>query len=111
MEYYSFFYLLPDWFCRIAIGRIECVVVAVGTAAGSFGPVPVRTGKAGIQGNFLHPSAEQLFDVFGVGVNAPLVVPGELMICRHLAENLAGQRYRFTILSFNMAYGVHFFNT
>ena len=50
----TFLQLLRDAFLRLAVGRVECLVVTIGTTAESFAPVPVGTAESGIDGYFLH---------------------------------------------------------
>jgi hypothetical protein len=77
MKIYSFLNLLCKGFPGIAIGWIKTTIVAIRAATGTLAPVPVGTGKTGIDRHFLNPSAEFHFNVFGVGVKPPVVIPGE----------------------------------
>ncbi len=52
--------LLRDALRRDAIGRVERIVVAKGTAASAQSPVTIRTGKTRIDGKFLRTATETL---------------------------------------------------
>ena len=77
MELDTFFDLSADAFLRVAVGRVECVVAAEGAASGADGAVAVRAAEAGVDADFLDAGTELLFHIGGVGIETPIVTPGE----------------------------------
>ena len=55
MEPNPFIYLLEQGFSGSAVTRMEGRVVAIRAASRADGPIPVRTGEAGINDQFLQP--------------------------------------------------------
>ena len=51
-------HLLGNRTVAVTIGRVECLVVAIGTTAHPNLTIAVRTGKTGIYGNLLHLAAK-----------------------------------------------------
>jgi hypothetical protein len=68
-------YLKMQGFSGMTIGRVESIVITIGTSAGSFRSIPVGAGKAGIDYYFLYPPAKGFPDMFGVGIEPPLMPP------------------------------------
>ena len=75
MEIDPFGNLLMQVLFGIAVGWIECVIVAISATTRPFGPVAVGTGKPCINNHFLYPSSECLPDIFGVRVKPALMPP------------------------------------
>ena len=55
--------LLEEWFPRLAVARVECRIVTVGTSSRALGPVAVRTGESGIEHDLLKPFAVKLPEI------------------------------------------------
>ena len=70
----------------MAVGGIEGIVITIGTPSCRFTSISVRTGEAGINGDFLNPLAEFQPEVFSIGIEPALVLP-EIFILRHLPDN------------------------
>ena len=59
MEFDAFLYLLTNAFVGMAVGGVEGIVAAEGTASGAEGPVTVGTGEASGDADFLDTGAEE----------------------------------------------------
>jgi hypothetical protein len=67
MERDYFIYLPGQTFVRSTVSRVKCLVVAIGTASGTNGPVAVGAGKAGINHDFLQSCSVLFFEESGKG--------------------------------------------
>jgi hypothetical protein len=76
MKINSFRDLKSKGFLRVAIRWVKSIVIAVGATTGTLRSVTVRTGKTGIYHHLLDPSPERFPDIFGVGVETPIMFPG-----------------------------------
>ena len=59
----SLIHLLGDRAVTVAIGWVECLVIAERTAAPSYLSITVRTSETGINGNLLHLAAKDATQV------------------------------------------------
>lgn len=70
---------------RRAVRRIERVVKAKGTATARNRAIAIRTGKASVDSELLHPLAKKVFEVTGIGIEATPIAPRVKQLC-HLSE-------------------------
>ena len=86
MERYSFLNLLGNAFLRLAVGWIECIVVAIGAAACSFGSVAVWTTETCIERDFLNALTESPAEIFVVRIVSSMMSPGVMSRCHRIKE-------------------------
>ncbi len=69
--------LLFDGVGRVTIGRVECIVVTIGTTAECQYAVTVGAGKTRIHADLLHPFAEKVFKIRCVSVVTAVMSQGK----------------------------------